>query len=97
MSGAAPGSARPDDHPEVRFGTPERLLAADLGADEKREILERWRDEENALVRASTEGMQGGEQPMLARVQRALERLLERLDEETRPKAHPQGPGGAGL
>ncbi len=68
--------------PRLAFGTPEAVLErADLTLAEKRRILEQWRYDEQQLSDATAEHMEGGEEPMLGRVDRALHQLDERQGE----------------
>lgn len=69
--------------PRLAFGTPEAVLErADLTTAEKRRILEQWRYDEQRLSDATAEHMEGGEEPMLGRVDRALHQLDERQGEK---------------
>ena len=62
--------------PDQTFETPDQLVENEqLSLEEKRKILETWRDSELQLLRASGEGMAGGERPHLAQVEKALKRL----------------------
>lgn len=62
--------------PRSVFGEPAEVLAcADLDATRKRQILERWRHDALELQTAEGEGMGGGEQPMMQRVNDALVEL----------------------
>ena len=64
--------------PKAAFGTPERVLAdPDLDRESKLAILKAWEHDEQELLVAEEEGMDGGEQSMLQRVSRALESLSE--------------------
>lgn len=63
------------DDPRSVFDTPEAVLESALSGDEKHAILMRWLEDEKALLRASSEGMAGGEQPMVQRVESALEKV----------------------
>lgn len=79
MAGTEHGDQPPGaTHPDSRFADPESLLASDLPTDEKRRLLHTWQREEEALIRAGGEGMQGGDNPMLGRVKRALDVLDQR-------------------
>ena len=61
-----------------KYSSPEDLVDDDtLRRDEKIEMLNQWREDEEALQRATEEGMEGGERPNLKRVQNALNGLLE--------------------
>jgi hypothetical protein len=74
MSGSKPvDPAVSMDDPRSVFGTPDTVLDSALSNDEKHAILMRWLEDEKALLRASSEGMSGGEQPMVQRVEQALE------------------------
>jgi len=62
--------------PRSVFNEPAEVLAcADLDAARKRQILERWRHDALELQTADDEGMGGGEQPMMQRVNDALVEL----------------------
>jgi hypothetical protein len=79
---------RGERDPNRRFATPEEVLASpDLDADQKRAILERWRQNSGSPV--SGEGEAGGEPSMVTRLARAL----SFLDTETggRATTHDQG------
>ena len=61
------------------YNTPDDLLAdMSLSTDEKIELLESWRDDKEALMRASGEGMQG---PSRSEALRSIERALIALRE----------------
>ena len=64
------------DPPSV-FKEPIEVLACDLDAARKRQILECWRQDALELQAADNEAMSGGEEPMLKRVLDAI-RALER-------------------
>lgn len=62
--------------PERTFETPDQVVENEqLSLPEKRKILEAWRDNEIQLLRASGEGMAGGERPHLPLLEKALARL----------------------
>ena len=61
--------------PRSAYPSPEYLAKSDLSHAQKIRLLERWKSDEEALLRAAGEGMSGGEQPMIVRVDRALEEL----------------------
>lgn len=61
--------------PRSIFDTPDAVLKSALSADEKHSVLMDWLEDEKALLRAASEGMAGGERPMVQRVERALEQL----------------------
>lgn len=62
--------------PEMVFDTPDQVVENEqLSPTEKRKVLEAWRDNEVQLLRASGEGMAGGERPHLPLLDKALERL----------------------
>ena len=55
------------------YETPTQLISdRNLTRGEKINLLERWVENEEALARAATEGLAGGEQGNLALVQKAL-------------------------
>lgn len=59
-----------------QYGTPAALLANEtLDKAEKIRLLEKWRDDEDALIRATAEGLDGGEASNLADVLKALKKL----------------------
>ncbi|WP_431285501.1 hypothetical protein ACQW02_12130 [Humitalea sp. 24SJ18S-53] len=75
-------NARPIDFdhaladPRAVFNEPADVLAcADLDATRKRQVLERWHHDALELETAEGEGMAGGEQPMMQRVNAALAEL----------------------
>lgn len=52
-----------------KYETPEDLLHdQNLSVDEKIEMLESWRDDKEAYLRASDEGMQGASRPEFLRL-----------------------------
>lgn len=54
------------------------VLDDSLSHDEKIEMLEQWRDDKNALIRASEEGMEGDDRSdILKQVKKALIALKE--------------------
>lgn len=62
--------------PSSEFETPESVLTQqELTPEQKKAILERWRQDAELLQQAEGENMAGGEPSMLARVQQALARL----------------------
>lgn len=62
--------------PASEFATPEAVLEhQELTVEQKRAILERWRQDAELLQQAEAENMGGGEPSMLRRVQNALSRL----------------------
>lgn len=62
--------------PEKIFETPDQVVENEqLSLTEKRKVLEAWRDNEIQLLRASGEGMAGGERPHLPLVEKALARI----------------------
>ncbi|AXS40202.1 hypothetical protein [Breoghania sp. L-A4] len=62
--------------PRAHFDKPASVLSSSLDSGKKRELLERWEQDERALVRAAGESpMTGGEQPMLRDVELALSQL----------------------
>lgn len=62
--------------PDQIFETPDQVVDNEqLSLDEKKKVLTAWRDSENQLVRASGEGMTGGESPHLQLVDDALARI----------------------
>ncbi|MFN3225062.1 MAG: hypothetical protein ACE360_02285 [Hyphomicrobiales bacterium] len=63
------------DDPRAVFETPEAVLESALSADEKHAILTKWKEDEEALIRAASEGMAGGETSMVGRVEKALDQI----------------------
>lgn len=64
--------------PKRVFGTPERLLSEPrLERSTKLRILKRWRQDEEALLRAQYEGMEGDGNTLLRRVDEAIDRLSD--------------------
>lgn len=63
--------------PRGHFSVPEAILDnAELSRDQKLELLRQWEEDENALIRAGSESpMTDGEEPMLGRVEDAIQRL----------------------
>lgn len=62
--------------PERTFDTPDQVVENEqLSLHEKKKVLETWRDNEVQLLRASGEGMAGGERPHLPLIEKALARL----------------------
>ena len=63
--------------PRSAFSHPQDIVAAEgLSEQQKLELLNRWRQNELALVRAAGEGMAGGEQPtVLQDVEHAIKQL----------------------
>ena len=59
---------------EGKYESPEALLQdANLSHDEKKNLLQKWRDDEKDLLRASGEGMQADDRAdILKRVKKAL-------------------------
>jgi hypothetical protein len=65
--------------PRRIFGEPGSVLShPDLDTQQKREILESWRQDAVRLSEAEQENMGGGEEPMLQRVNDALLELERR-------------------
>lgn len=62
--------------PRAVFSEPADVVScAELDAAQKRQILERWHHDALELQTAEGEGMGGGEQPMMQRVDHALAEL----------------------
>lgn len=62
--------------PSSEFESPEAVLTReDLTPEQKKAILERWRQDAELLQQAEAENMAGGEPNLLDRVQQALDRL----------------------
>jgi len=55
--------------------TPEQVLAADWDTSHKIEVLEKMEVDAKALLRASSEGMGGGETPHLKAIEDAIEEV----------------------
>lgn len=59
-----------------KYDNPDALVADDSLSDEKKkELLTQWIEDEEALVRGSAEGIQGGEENHLQSAQTALMKL----------------------
>jgi hypothetical protein len=67
-------------NPRSAYPSPEYLAQSDLSHAQKLRLLERWKADEEALMRATGEGMGGGQPTMIARVERALESLRASKD-----------------
>ena len=62
--------------PAAAFETPEAVLGdGHLTTEQKRQILERWRQDAELLEKAAAENMAGGEPNMLHRVSKAILQL----------------------
>lgn len=62
--------------PEKHYNAPSDVTADDsLSNTQKREILEAWKANENALIRASSEGMDGENRPHLDQVVHEIDKL----------------------
>jgi len=88
-----PSTQQPEPLPDpsVVYATPEELAADEgLSLEERAALLERWVQDDEALVRAEGEGMAGGERPQLPRVARMLALVRERLAAEGRPSPPPE-------
>jgi hypothetical protein len=71
----------PVPNPAASHATPEGLAAdASLDLAERIRLLEAWKGDSEALERADDEGMLGGDNPRLSRVQRLLIVLKEKLE-----------------
>lgn len=71
--------------PKSVYDTPEQVLADPrLDREGKRSILEVWKQDAEALLRAEGEAMTEGEPNMLRRVDLALRTLADRKDEARR-------------
>lgn len=66
--------------PKSAFSHPSEVVSADgLSEQQKLQLLNRWRQNELALVRAAGEGMSGGEQPAVIReVDKCIRALQDR-------------------
>ena len=70
--------------PRAVFGEPMQVVASkSLTPEQKRDILEKWREDEIGLQRAEGEGMGDGENDMMRRVDGALHALHERTGIKT--------------
>jgi len=64
--------------PEEHYTAPADVAKDDRWSDaQKQEILEAWKTNAEALVRATGEGMDGGERPHLGEVIEELDKLQE--------------------
>ncbi len=71
--------------PKAVYDTPEQVLADPrLDREGKRSILETWKQDAEALLRAEGEAMTSGEPNMLRRVDLALRTLADRKGDERR-------------
>ncbi len=62
--------------PDKIFETPDQVVENEqFSLSEKIRVLEAWRDNEIQLLRASGEGMTGGERPHLPLIEKALDRI----------------------
>ncbi len=62
-----------------KYENPSQLAAnPDLSREKKISILEKWRQDEIALQRASSDGMSGGHAPKLKTIENALAILSDR-------------------
>lgn len=76
--------------PKSVYDTPEQVLADPrLDREGKRLILETWRQDAEALLRAEGEAMTGGEPNMLGRVDAALRTMADRKTADSR-RSRPQ-------
>lgn len=59
-----------------KFESPKAIVeSSTLTVDEKYSLLTQWREDEEALIRSASEGLEGGEANNLKGVQKALETL----------------------
>jgi hypothetical protein len=65
--------------PAGEFDHPADVLAAPIGAADKKKILDQWETDARALARAGDEGMTDGEPTLLREVQRAQEKLAGQM------------------
>ncbi|MCB9536977.1 MAG: hypothetical protein H6704_12050 [Myxococcales bacterium] len=73
------GAPTPDVDPTTLHSTPEALAKDDsLSLQRRRALLEQWALDARARARATSENMDGGPEPMLDRVLRALGHVRER-------------------
>lgn len=62
--------------PSKYYGTPKDAARdAQFSVAQRREILQAWQEDEEALIRASDEGLDGGERPHLRQVIEELKTL----------------------
>lgn len=65
--------------PRGAFGSPYEVVGhTEYSLDEKNKILESWRTDEEELISAADEGMEGGEKNMLPDVLDAMRLLVEK-------------------
>ena len=58
------------------YDTPNSIVMDEgLSREEKMELLNKWKADEEALQRAASEGLNGGEAPNLRKVQKAIDHL----------------------
>jgi len=77
MTSVKPAYDNYDDPSEI-------VVAKSLSTEEKYNLLTQWREDEEALMRSSSEGLTGGERPELRRVQMALQTLEKSQPQITR-------------
>lgn len=84
------------ENPQQHFAHPAEVLTAqDLSTEDKRRILESWKQDEQRLAESSAENMVGGEETELRDVSKVL---LELNTSEPAPAARqPSGFGSEGL
>ena len=78
------------EHPQTHYATPDELIDdPDLSLEEKTKALDIWEQDARQMLTASSEGMPGSEEgrdpndrPLLARVQRAKDKLQRQLKPE---------------
>ena len=68
--------------PRSAFSHPQDIVAAEgLSEQQKLELLNRWKQNELALIRAAGEGMAGGEEPaILQDVDKSIRILTDRVN-----------------
>jgi hypothetical protein len=90
--GVMPSASKTDkiEHPQTHYATPDELIDDPaLSLEEKTKALDIWEQDALQMLTASGEGMPGSEEgkdpndrPLLARVQRAKDKLQRQLKRE---------------
>ena len=89
MATQTPGDPGPTD-PTAEFDSPEAVLdSKDLTPEQKRHVLEHWRQKAGTPLAAGSGGDDGGEPNLATRLARALSFLD--TENATHPASHDQG------
>lgn len=74
------------NNPKTFFGTPQNVLDDPrLDRESKIAILKSWERDARELAVAEEEGMTGGEESMLQRVMRAIDKISSNTEKEAGP------------